>query len=112
MDINTVDVPTTRAFLARIGMKKSKDGREIAERRIYEIVSAFVRMAFHEYWEDHQEWQNPFDRIKAPSRVKARPRDVLQEDEILKLFMPLFNNAIMQFLCFTALRCIPEANAV
>jgi len=45
-------------------------------------------MAFAEYWKDHQFWSNPFERIDAPKRVKPRRRDVLQEDEILKLFMP------------------------
>jgi len=45
-------------------------------------------MAFTEYWDDHRYWQNPFDRIDPSKRIKERRRDVLQEDEILKLFMP------------------------
>jgi len=88
LDINTVDVPTTRAFIARMGMKKTKDERELAGTRAFEITVGFVRMAFKEYWEDHQEWRNPFDRIKPPKRVTGRRRDVLQEEEILRLFMP------------------------
>ena len=88
MDINAVDVPTARAFIARIGMKRTKDGRELAGTRAFEITVNFVRMAFAEYWEDHQGWANPFDRIKPPKRITGRRRDVLQEGEILKLFMP------------------------
>jgi integrase/recombinase XerD len=89
MDLNTIDVPTTRAFMARVGMKKKKQTqKEIAGTRAYEITINFVRMAFTEYWEDHRYWQNPFDRIDPPRRVKERRRDVLQEDEIIKLFMP------------------------
>jgi len=88
MDINAVDVPTTRAFIARIGMKRTKDGRELAGTRTFEITVNFVRMAFREYWEDHQGWANPFDRIKPPKRIAGRRRDVLQESEILGLFMP------------------------
>jgi integrase len=97
IDLNTIDVPSTRAFMARIGMKKKKQTKKekeeniekaIAGTRAYEITINFVRMAFHEYWEDHRYWQNPFDRIDPPKRVKGRCRDVLQEDEILKLFMP------------------------
>jgi integrase len=97
MDLNTVDVPSTRAFMARVGMKKKKQTKKekeanieyaIAGTRAYEITVNFVRMAFTEYWEDHRYWQNPFTIIDAPKRVKSRRRDTLQEDEILKLFMP------------------------
>jgi len=97
MDINTVDVPSTRAFMARIGMKKKKQTKQmkltntehgIAGTRAYEITINFVRMAFTAYRKDHQYWGNPFTRIDAPQRIKSRKRDVLQEDEILKLFMP------------------------
>jgi hypothetical protein len=97
IDINTVDVPSTRAFMARVGMKKKKQTKkekesntvkEIAGTRAYEITINFVRMAFNEYWEDHRYWQNPFSMIDPPKRVKSRRRDTLQEDEILKLFMP------------------------
>jgi len=88
LDINKIEVSTARAFIARIGMKKTKNNRLLAGTRAFEITVNFVRMAFHEYWEDHQDWRNPFDRIDPPVRVKERRRDVLQEDEILKLFMP------------------------
>jgi integrase len=96
-DINTIDVPSTRAFMARVGMKKKKQTKKekaasiekvIAGTRTYEITISFVRMAFTEYWEDHRYWQNPFSVIDAPRRVKSRRRDTLQEDEIIKLFLP------------------------
>jgi len=88
VDINAVDVPSTRAFIARIGMKRTKDGRELAGTRAFEITVKFVRMSFKEYWEDNQGWRNPFDRIKPPKCARGRRRDVLREEEILKLFMP------------------------
>jgi len=68
MDINIADVPTTRAFLARIGTKRTRDDRELAGTRAFEIIVKFVRVAFKEYWEDNQGWRNPFDRIKAPKK--------------------------------------------
>jgi integrase len=109
LDINTVDVPTTRSFVARIGMKQTKDKRVLAGTRAFEITVNFVRMAFTEYWEDHQDWRNPFDRIKPPKRVKGRIRDVLQEDEILKLFMPgvitdILERAVAIAMCWAGLR--------
>jgi len=88
LDLNTIDVPTTRAFLARIGMKKTKDDRVLSGTRGYEMIFGFVRMTFNEYQEDHQEWRNPFDRIDSPKRVVGKRRDILQEDEIIKLFVP------------------------
>jgi integrase len=88
MDINKIDVPSSRAFVARIGMKETKDKRLLVGTRAFEITVNFIRMAFTEYWEDHQDWRNPFDRIDPPIRVKGNTRDVLQEAEILKLFMP------------------------
>jgi len=87
-DINTFDVTSCRAWLARIGMKKCKQGRIIAGRRVYEVIVGFIRMAFTEYWEDRREWRNPFDQIDPPKRIKGKKRDVLEEDEIIKLFMP------------------------
>ena len=87
-EMNAADAPSTRAFIARIGMKKTKDGRSLAGTRAFEMIFGFVRLAFNEYWEDHQEWRNPFDRIDSPKRTQGKRRDVLQEDEILKLFMP------------------------
>ena len=88
MDINKIDAPSTRAFVARIGMKETKDKRLLVGTRAFEITVNFVRMAFAEYWDDHWDWKNLFDRIGPPVRVKGRVRDALQEDELLKLFMP------------------------
>jgi integrase len=88
MKMAEVEESHTLAFTARLGIQKTKDGRVMAGTRTFEIIVNFVRMAFHEYWEEHQHWINPFDRIKAPKRYKGRRRDVLQESEILKLFMP------------------------
>jgi hypothetical protein len=62
-DLNTVDVPTIKAFMARVGMKKKKQTKkekeaniekEIAGTRAYKTTISFGRMAFTEYWEDHR----------------------------------------------------------
>jgi hypothetical protein len=45
-------------------------------------------MAFREYWQEHLEWDNPFDRIKVPKKKKGERRDVLGETEIVKLSYP------------------------
>jgi integrase len=45
-------------------------------------------MAFKEYEEERFEWRNPFDRIKAPRRKGGKRRDAIEEDEIVKLFVP------------------------
>jgi len=71
LDINTVDVSLTRAFIARLGMMKTKDGRDLAGTRVFETTVTFARMAFKENWEDHQDWKNPFERIKPPKRTKV-----------------------------------------
>jgi integrase len=79
------------AFMARLGMKK-KAGRHgcgiIAGTRTYEIILKFVRMAFREYGKTHENWRNPFDRIDPPKVRQARGRDILEEWEIKRLFMP------------------------
>jgi hypothetical protein len=49
MDINAIDVPTARAFLARVGMKKTKDGRLLAGTKAFKATMSFMRMAFREY---------------------------------------------------------------
>ena len=38
IDINIADVPSARAFIARIGMKRTRDGRELAGTRAFEIT--------------------------------------------------------------------------
>jgi integrase/recombinase XerD len=105
LDMKMVDVEESHAlaFTARLGIRKTKDGRELAGTRTFEVVVAFVRMAFHEYWEEHQHWINPFDRIKAPKRYKGRRRDVLQESEILKLFMPGVITDVLEYAVCTAM---------
>jgi integrase len=45
-------------------------------------------MAFREYWQEHPEWNNPFSRIKAPRKKNGKRRNVLGEDEIVRLFYP------------------------
>jgi integrase len=75
------------SFIARIGNHDTKDKRKIAGTRAFEIVINFVRMAFREYWLENLDWNNPFT-LKAPKKKKGKRRDVLGEDEIIKLFYP------------------------
>ncbi|MDR1949862.1 MAG: site-specific integrase [Spirochaetaceae bacterium] len=79
------------AFAGRLGLKKKKEihgGGPIAGTRTYEITMRFVRMAFKEYGTTHENWRNPFDRIKPPKSKDPRPREILEEWEIKKLFEP------------------------
>jgi integrase/recombinase XerD len=99
LEMKMVDAEVSHilSFMARIGqhkkrVKKTADGEweevPIAGLRVYEIVINFVRMAFNEYGEEHHDWRDPFDRIKAPRKTDERRPDVLQESEIVKLFYP------------------------
>jgi site-specific recombinase XerD len=87
--MDKVDRAAILSFMGRLGLKekeKSHGGGAIAGTRTYEITLKFVRMAFKEYAETHDDWQNPFLRFKAPKSKKGLERDVLEEWEILKLF--------------------------
>jgi integrase len=88
MDMNTIEQSQALAFIARIGNQQTKDGRDMAGTRAFEIVINFVRMAFREYEEEYPEWRNPFSRIKAPRKKTGKSRDAIEEDEIVKLFAP------------------------
>jgi integrase len=79
------------AFSGRLGLKekvKSRGGGIIAGTRTYEIAIRFIRMAFKEYGTTHENWRNPFERIKAPKARQAREPDILEENEFRKLFKP------------------------
>jgi integrase len=90
MSLNMDEVIQAQAltFMARLGSRKTRDRRDLAGTRTFEIVIRFVRMAFKEYEEDHEDWKNPFGRIKAPKRKDELVRDAIEEDEIVKLFVP------------------------
>jgi integrase len=78
-------------FMGRLGLKKTakyQGDKPIAGTRTFEIVIRFVRMAFKEYEEEHEDWQNPFCRVKAPKRKNEILRDAIEEHEIVKLFAP------------------------
>jgi hypothetical protein len=78
-------------FMGRLGLKKTEKNhgdKPIAGTRTYEITIRFIRMAFKEYWQTHDTWQNPFDRIKAPKSKAGLEREVIEEAEIAQLFMP------------------------
>jgi hypothetical protein len=66
LDMNMAKQADVLTFMARLGSRKTRDKRDLAGTRTFEIIIRFVRMAFKEYGEDHEDWKNPFGRIKAP----------------------------------------------
>jgi integrase len=88
MNMDEVKQSDALAFIARIGNQQTKDGRDMAGTRTFEIVINFVRMAFREYEEENPGWRNPFRHIKPPRRKSENSRDAIEEDEIVKLFTP------------------------
>jgi integrase/recombinase XerD len=91
LKIAEIEQTDVLAFMNRMGLKEKEEhhgGGTIAGTRTYEILIRFVRMAFKEYGETHEQWLNPFDRIKPPKSKDPRPRDILEEWEIKKLFEP------------------------
>jgi integrase len=91
--LKMAEVEQTHAlvFMGRLGLKKKADrhgGGNIAGTRTYEIILKFVRMAFREYASTHENWRDPFDRIKPPKARAPKERDILEEDEIKRLLMP------------------------
>jgi integrase len=88
MNMDEIEQTHALAFIARIGGRQTKDGQDMAGTRTFEIAINFVRMAFREYGEERLDWRNPFNRIKAPRRRIGKSRDVIEEDEIVRLFAP------------------------
>jgi integrase len=99
-EVEQTDVLT---FMNRMGLKekeKHHGGGKIAGTRTYEILIRFVRMAFKEYGETHEQWRNPFDRIKPPKSKNPQARDILEEWEIKKLFEPgIITDPLDRALC-------------
>ena len=74
-------------FTTRMSVRKLKDGRAMAGTRTFVGVIVFVRMAFKSYQNKNRRWINPFQSLDAPS-YDSVIRDILPEDEVVKLFMP------------------------
>jgi integrase/recombinase XerD len=74
-------------YTNRLSMKKLKDGRLMAGTRTFVGIIVFLRMAFKAYQSKSRRWINPFQHLKAP-KYKSVSRDFLQEDEVIKLFLP------------------------
>jgi integrase len=88
LDMNETTQEQALAFIARLGARKKKSGENLAGTRTFGIVIRFVRMAFTEYEQKNEDWRNPFGRIKAPKQRDVIVRDAIEEDEIVKLFVP------------------------
>jgi integrase/recombinase XerD len=96
----SVEEADALAFIGRLGLQQNKYGKPIAGTRTFEIVSDFVRMAFHEYWEEHRGWIDPFSHIKSPKNRKGIPRDVITAEELLKLFAPgVITDPLQKAIC-------------
>jgi len=74
-------------FTTRMSVRKLKDGRAMVGTRTFVGVIVFVRMAFKSYQKKNKRWINPFQFLDAPS-YDSVIRDILPEDEVVKLFMP------------------------
>jgi integrase/recombinase XerD len=74
-------------FTTRLSVKKLKDDRPMAGTRTFVGTIVFLRMTFRAYQSKNKRWINPFQHIRAP-KYNSLPRDSLQEDEAVKLFMP------------------------
>jgi len=93
-------------FNGRLGLMLNKRGEPIAGTRTFEIVSRFVRMAFHVYEEENHGWLNPFRYIKAPKSKNPLKRGALTDEELISLFNPMvFSDPLQKAICaaiFTA----------
>jgi integrase/recombinase XerD len=76
------------SFVGRIGIKKTTDARTLVGTRTFVVLICFVRMAFNEYAKEHKTWLNPFNHIKAPKQKNSVSRDIIEGNEIIKLFAP------------------------
>jgi len=74
-------------FATRLSLKKLENGQPMAGTRTYVGILVFVRMAFKSYQRSNRKWFNPFQYIDAPS-YHEKTRDMLPEEEMLKLFLP------------------------
>ena len=84
VEVNEDDVDQ---FYTRMSLRKLKDGRTMGGTKTYADVIKFVRMAFNGYREKNHKWVNPFSFYKAP-KYESPERDVLTDEEVLRLFQP------------------------
>jgi integrase len=76
-------------FNTRMSVKKIEHGRLMGGTRTYKGVLLFVCMAFKNFQMQraNHKWVNPYLYIGSPS-YESPSRDILPEDEVLKLFAP------------------------
>jgi len=88
------------AFIGRLGLMANKCGEPISGTRTFELLSSFIRMAFHEYEEENHGWYNPFRNIKPPKKHTPIKRDAITEIELLSLFEPgVFADPLQKAIC-------------
>jgi integrase/recombinase XerD len=89
-------------FTNRLSMKKLKDGRSMAGTRTFVGIIVFLRMVFKAYQSKNRRWINPFQHLRAPKHNGA-VRDALQENEVIKLFIPGVLKDTMELAICTAM---------
>jgi integrase/recombinase XerD len=87
LTMSEIDEDDVTAFTNRLSVKKLKNGNLAGGTRTFAGIVIFLRMIFREYQRKHKGWINPFLDLDPP-KLNIVPWDALQEDEILKLFMP------------------------
>ena len=67
--------------------------------RTFVGIIVFVRMTFKAYQRNNRRWFNPFQYLDAPG-YNSKTRDILAEDEVVKLFVPgAIKNTIEPAVC-------------
>ena len=89
-------------YANRLSVKKNKDGRTMAGTRTYVGIIVFLRMTFRAYQSKNKRWINPFQHLKAPKYTSVK-RDSLEEDEIVKLFLPGIHQNTMELAVCAAM---------
>ena len=101
MDLRMVEVneDDVDQFYTRMSLKKLYDGRPMGGTKTYADVIKFVRMTFTAYQQKNHKWLNPFSFYKAP-KYESPERDVLTDEEVLRLFQPgVLKNPMQLAVC-------------
>jgi len=74
-------------FTTRMSLRKLKNGSPMIGTRTFVGIIVFMRMTFKSYQKRNRHWINPFQFLPAPT-YDSVIRDILPEEEVIKLFMP------------------------
>jgi len=96
LPMSEVESSDALSFINRMGLRKleggpyrnKKDPPLMMGTETFSKLIKFVRMAFKEYGRERPYWRNVFQYIEPPKNIPCKERDVMPEDEVLKLFEP------------------------